>query len=115
MKSTDYHDYVIKNGKLLGEFEEMYKNSDSIPWHQDEQEKWIDVLLTKQIFNNKKYDEIHDLGSGTGHYLDILNNIIGHKNTKCYGYDISQTACNQAKNIFKHNTFSQLIRFNGRI
>ncbi len=34
--STDYHDYVIKNGKLIGEFEQMYKNSAGIPWHQDE-------------------------------------------------------------------------------
>jgi|TARA_B100000315_G_scaffold178802_1_gene167474 hypothetical protein len=38
IKSDDYHDYVIKDGRLIGEFEQMYKNSRDIPWHQDRQE-----------------------------------------------------------------------------
>ena len=25
--SSDYHDYVIKNGRLIGEFEKMYQSS----------------------------------------------------------------------------------------
>lgn len=37
--STDYHDYVIKEGKLIGEFEQMYQKSDGVPWHQNEQKK----------------------------------------------------------------------------
>jgi hypothetical protein len=48
-KSTDYHDYVFRDGKLVGEFEEMYLNSATTPWHQDEQENWIDVRLTKEM------------------------------------------------------------------
>jgi hypothetical protein len=35
--SKDYHDYVIKGGVLVREFEQMYQNSTNIPWHQDEQ------------------------------------------------------------------------------
>ena len=37
IKSDDYRDYVIKDGRLIGEFEQMYKNSRDIPWHQDTQ------------------------------------------------------------------------------
>jgi SAM-dependent methyltransferase len=30
--SSDYHDYVIKDGRFIGEFEQMYRNVDD-PWH----------------------------------------------------------------------------------
>ncbi len=33
--SDDYHDYVIKDGKYIGLYEDMYKYSKEIPWHQD--------------------------------------------------------------------------------
>lgn len=49
--STDYHDYVFRDGKLVGEFEDMYKNSSKVPWHQDEQANWIDVRLTREILS----------------------------------------------------------------
>jgi len=52
IKSVDYRDYVIKDGRLIGEFEQMYKNSRDIPWHQDTQTDWLDVqssiMLLKQ-------------------------------------------------------------------
>ena len=51
-KSTDYHDYVFRNGQLVGEFEEMYRNSSSTPWNQDKQEEWIDIKLTLQILKD---------------------------------------------------------------
>lgn len=108
MKSTSYHDYVFKDGKLLGRFDDMYKYSSSTPWHQDEQENWIDVLFTKELLKNNSYEEIHDFGCGLGYYLNILDNIINTKSTKCYGYDISQTACNKAKEIFPNYYFKQL-------
>ena len=34
--STDYHDYVSKDGKSIGDFESMYRNSDTTPWHQND-------------------------------------------------------------------------------
>ncbi len=35
MESKNYRDYVIKNGKLMGDFDKMYKNSEEVPWYQD--------------------------------------------------------------------------------
>ena len=74
-KSTDYHDYIFREGKLIGEFEEMYRNSSTTPWHQDEQENWIDVRLKKEILQDLgRFHQIHDFGCGTGHYLDLIVN-----------------------------------------
>ena len=35
IQSTDYHDFVFQEGKLVGEFEQMYRKSAQVPWHQD--------------------------------------------------------------------------------
>ena len=33
--SKDYHDYVFKDGRLVGDFEKMYRHSAEVPWNQD--------------------------------------------------------------------------------
>ena len=35
INSKDYHDYVIKDGKLVGEFEQMYQNVKD-PWPESQ-------------------------------------------------------------------------------
>jgi hypothetical protein len=108
-KSTDYHDYVFSNGKLVGEFDEMYRNSACVPWHQDEQEHWIDVRLTKELLQDLgRFDQIHDFGCGTGHYLDLIVKHSLTHNGKSYGYDVSPTACEIAASLFPHSNFSVL-------
>ena len=102
--SHDYNDYVIKDGKLVGEFEQMYANSATIPWHQNEQDNWIDVLLTIALLRAKKsFSRVVDYGCGTGHYLDILvrNLNIAHG----VGFDLSVTASKKAKKSFPNLTF----------
>ena len=108
-KSTDYHDYVFREGKLIGEFEEMYRNSTTTPWHQDEQENWIDVRLTKEILRDVgKFQQIHDFGCGAGHYLDLIVKHSLATNGKSYDYDVSATACEKAASFFPHSSFSVL-------
>jgi len=109
-KSTDYHDYVFKDGKLVGEFDEMYRNSATVPWHQDEQANWIDVRLTKEMLRDVcgELDEIHDFGCGTGHYLNLIADEFLAPSGRSYGYDISETACANAAKIFPNSHFSVL-------
>ena len=111
-KSTDYHDYVYfpsPDGKQMGEYEEIYVNSAIVPWHQDEQASWIDVRLTKEMMRDVgKFDEIHDLGCGTGHYLNLIAEDSLASGGMTYGYDISETACKKARQFFPHSTFSVL-------
>ncbi len=93
----------------MGKFEEMYVNSLTSPWHQNEQEHWIDVRLAKEILQVLgRFDEIHDFGCGTGHYLDLVAKHSIATNGKCYGYDISATACEKAKKLFPNYNFSVL-------
>lgn len=109
IKSTDYHDYVFRDGKFVGEFEDMYRNSATTPWHQDEQADWMDVRLTREMLRDfGAFDEIHDLGCGTGHYLDLIIKQCLVPEGKGYGYDISATACEQAHHAFPHRTFTVL-------
>jgi len=106
--SKDYHDYVFRDGKLVGEFEAMYRNSEVTPWHQDEQENWVDVRLTGEMLRDiKPYDEIHDLGCGLGHYLAIMRSTVGAEECRCFGYDISETACAKAKKAWPDFEFFQ--------
>jgi SAM-dependent methyltransferase len=102
-KSKDYHDYVIREGKLIAEFEEMYRNSETIPWHQNEQEKWIDIRLTKEMMSDEvNLERSIDYGCGTGHYLDILVRNLGGKGI---GFDISPTAITLAEKNFSNYFF----------
>ena len=109
-KSDDYHHYVFREGKLVGDFEAMYRNSAIIPWHQDEQANWIDVRLAKEMIRDigEEIAQIHDLGCGTGHYLDLIAQDFRAPGGSSFGYDISETACQKAAEIFPESKFSVL-------
>jgi hypothetical protein len=107
--SGDYHHYVFRNGELIEQFEEMYKNSDTVPWHQDEQTDWVDIRLqTEMLKDFGPFDEIHCLGSGLGYYLALMTERLGVKNASGFGYDISQTACQKAACEFPNFKFFPL-------
>lgn len=109
INSKDYHDYFFKDGKFIGKFEEMYKNSGMVPWNQDNQGHWPDVLITQSIIPEfaGNIGEIHDLGCGLGYYLDLLNKAFAKNNCSCFGYDLSPTCIAQAETIFSDYMFSE--------
>ena len=107
--SDDYHDFVIRDGRLIGEFDQMYKKSRQVPWHQDEQETWLDIRLTIDLLQEYgPFDAICDFVSGLGYFLDIVSRKIGKKECILTGYDISETCCEKARSIFPHIVFHQL-------
>jgi SAM-dependent methyltransferase len=107
--SKDYHDYVFRHGKLVAEFEAMYRHSEGVPWHQDDQTEWIDVRLTVEMLKGVgKFEEIHDLGCGLGYYLALMHNSLGSKDCRAFGYDVSPTACKRASTLFPDFTFRTL-------
>ncbi|KKN70074.1 hypothetical protein LCGC14_0435210, partial [marine sediment metagenome] len=98
----DYHDYVFKNGKFLGKFDEMYKYSKDIPWYQDKAPfNWhnqIGFMIIRDIVREKgKFEKILEMGCGLGY------NIMQFKDygKKLYGCDISQVAIEKAKILHK--------------
>jgi SAM-dependent methyltransferase len=109
INSDDYHDYVIKDGVFIGKFEEMYKKSKEIPWHQDKQEDWLDIRITVELLKEyAPFDYICDFGCGLGYFLDILYKKIGKKEAKIVGYDISKTCCEKARQLFPNFSFNQI-------
>jgi SAM-dependent methyltransferase len=108
-KRVDYHDFVFRDGKLVGEFEQMYREVEEIPWHQDEQTDWVDVRLSIELLREfAPFSEVHDLGCGLGYYLSLLHERLGNSSCKAYGYDISSTACEKARAIFPDFVFRQM-------
>tara|TARA_B100000315_G_C14495509_1_gene549752 strand:+ start:64 stop:747 length:684 start_codon:yes stop_codon:yes gene_type:complete len=103
INSDDYHDFVIKDGNLIGEYEQMYQKSKNVPWDQHIQEDWLDVRVTLELLKEfSPFDYICDFGMGLGYFLDILCKNYGKPQYRASGYDISQTCCKKAKELFPY-------------
>lgn len=99
-KYTRYQDYVIKQGKLVGEFDEMYKDFDD-PWHQSTlevfaSEKAVGLNLLKHLKEKFNIQTVVELGCGFGDYTARIEEL----GLRAIGLDISPTAIAKAK--FKH-------------
>ncbi|MCK9376428.1 MAG: hypothetical protein M0P73_09770 [Syntrophobacterales bacterium] len=60
--SNDYHDYVFKNGKFLGNFEGMYRHSTDVPWHQDKTSYSVFSDIDLAILRQYRYNSICEVG-----------------------------------------------------
>lgn len=100
-----YQDYVIKDGKLVGKFEEMYKRF-ADPWEQ--------AALGYNINSYSKYVAIQNIrrldiksvvefGCGLGYYTSLLRQDTG---AAVKGVDISKTAVEKARELWKDLDFS---------
>ena len=93
--SEDYQDYVIKDGKFIGAFEEMYRDC-SDPWHQDSTQSLAEdiglLLLSKQ-----HYGRVLDVGCGKGRFTNRLKSVTSASVT---ALDISPTAIRVAKSRY---------------
>ena len=99
--SADYHDYVIKDGRLIARFDEMYAFSEDVPWHQDEQERWTDVRLTMDLLGEvAPFEHIGDIGCGLGFFLDTLCRSVGASDVAGSCFDVAEHACRRARRLF---------------
>ena len=90
-----YQDYVIKDGKFVGKFEEMYQKFQD-PWEQSTREKnSYEKLIGLEIIKNNNFTNVIELGCGLGHYTNLIKSI----SNKVTGIDISETAIEKAKKI----------------
>lgn len=93
--SKDYHDYLIKDGKFIGAFEEMYRNVDD-PWHHgDANNIFYDAaLLLLKRHVNLQGGNVLDLGCGKGAFTSRLKESFPKANV--VGLDIAPTAIRKA-------------------
>lgn len=105
--STDYHAYVFKGGKRVGKFDDMYKYSTEIPWHQDKTAyavfSNIDIAILKQF----KYNTVCEIGCGLGYFSNRLLKELSlkSKKLKVTGIDISKTVVIKAAKKFPEIKF----------
>ena len=104
--NNDYHKYVISNGTLIGEFEEMYKNCDD-PWNQSQHLNRLPIRVEVALIHLNRLREDHgltkvlEIGCGIGHVSAAIANL----GFETVGLDISPTAIEKAKTLYPNVRF----------
>jgi len=92
-KYQRYQDYVIKDGKLVAEFEEMYRDFDD-PWEQTTREQGaLEKLAAIEIIRREGYKRVLELGCGLGDFTAKFAEVAG----VALGIDVSETAIKKAR------------------
>lgn len=92
-KYQRYQDYVIKDGKLVGEFEQMYRDFDD-PWEQTTREGGaFEKQVAIEIIRRHGYQRVVELGCGFGDFTAKLQQVA----KSVLGIDVSETAIQKAK------------------
>ena len=92
-KYSRYQDYVIKDGKLVGEFEQMYQDFDD-PWEQTTREAWAsEKAVALNLIQKLQAKRVIELGCGLGHYTQKIHKL----GVDVLGVDVSKTAIDKAK------------------
>jgi SAM-dependent methyltransferase len=91
-----YHDYVIKDGKFIGKFDEMYSKFDD-PWIQKTQPNKYSRMAGILHLQNFNLKSVLECGCGLGYYANWIN-----QETKLVtkSVDISEVAIEKAKQLF---------------
>lgn len=100
----DYHDYVIKDGKFIGNFEEMYKNCEN-PWKQKNILGSYSKLCSVTSLYRIQPKKVLEVGCGLGFFANFLKRML--PGTEIIGMDISQSAVDKARGQFPDMTFFQ--------
>jgi SAM-dependent methyltransferase len=119
--SFDYRDLVIKDGKLIGDWDSLYKKVED-PWHQSRIDHVHDtrrqtaILLCRKIRETYGSIKVLELGCGFGHISKQLTDL----NFLTLGTNISSEAIKKAseknpESVFKSakfNDFELIYDFN---
>lgn len=106
--SKDYHDYVFKDGRLVGDFEGMYRNSSKVPWHQNQTAYMVFSQVDIAILQQYQYESICEVGCGLGYFTNRLRQELHGpgKPVRVTGIDISETAIAKARTMFPEIRFA---------
>jgi SAM-dependent methyltransferase len=103
-----YQDFVIKDGKFVGDFEGLYQNFDD-PWHQSRADsqrdtrRQIAIGWMHRLRVEAGVSRVLELGCGFGHLTDRLR----QDGFSAVGTDVSKTAIEKAREINPSSVFVQ--------
>jgi len=97
----NYHDYVIKDGKFIGKFEEMYADCKD-PWTQSQQPNKYARSAGIIHLQNYKIRTLLECGGGLGYYAQWIYEATG---IIPKSVDISKNAIEKAQKLFPHLDF----------
>ena len=104
--SDDYHDYVFRDGRLIGEFDQMYRKAAGVPWGQDKtNHQWytrVALGVVTRALEDGTVSDIHEVGCGLGYFL---SNFQGDGRSVS-GTDISPEAIRIASGLFPEIAFT---------
>jgi SAM-dependent methyltransferase len=107
IQSTDYHDFVFRDGKLIGEFEQMYQKSSAVPWHQDSDPARLDCRLAAEFISaHGPFAKVIEVGCGLGYFAEMLRARLAPSSIT--GFDIAPTAIAKARGLFPRVGFEVL-------
>lgn len=76
-KYKRYQDYVINDGKLVGEFEAMYQDFED-PWDQSFREDAVlSKRLVEKILEIGDFEKPYEIGCGLGIFVEKMRIICG--------------------------------------
>lgn len=100
---NDYRDYVIKDGKFVGRFEEMYRDCED-PWEQTtDVTNNYSKMATVASVQRFGFKQVLEIGCGLGYFTNFLRNVL--PDSHIIGMDISDTAIVRAKESFPDEEF----------
>jgi SAM-dependent methyltransferase len=105
----NYQEYVISNGKFIGDFEAMYENCED-PWHQSapdhifDSRRQIAINFCNRLRSKHNISKVVELGCGFGHLTESLRK----NNFDVIGTDVSKTAIDKASKLYSDAQFKQL-------
>lgn len=101
MAEKTYHDYVIKDGKFIGKFDEMYSEFND-PWTQSTQPNKYSRMSGIIHIKNFNIKTILECGCGLGYYADWIKH---ETNITPKSIDVSSVAIEKAKQLFPELDF----------
>ncbi len=101
MEAKNYHDYVIKDGKFIGDFQNMYKDCND-PWMQSEQPNKYSRSAGIWHLKNFNVKSALECGCGLGYYAEWIYRETG---IVPKSVDVSSEAIAKAKDLFPHLDF----------